>query len=117
MTKAESIAVFEDMKATFADAVCSVAIRMSDNQTVTVEGLRSNQTTSRAQANKSYSENVDMNVIAPVSAFTDLKVLRGKSAVVTYQGLNTSVRLLATRAHALGGLVVLIFGDYDKVTQ
>jgi hypothetical protein len=104
------------IKSANPDCVVSITVKVSENSSITFEAISPSMTISRAQANKGYSENVDMTATALASAFTDVNVLRGKSAVVAWQGSDKAVRLLAARNLA-GGVVSLIFGDYDKVTQ
>jgi len=117
MNKAESLAIFASMKAAFPDAVVSVAVKVSDNSTITVDGIRTGVVTTRTGTGRGgLTDSVDVSVTVLASSFADVSILRGKSAEITKDTVVTAVRLLSTKEHALGGLIKLVFGDYDRVT-
>jgi hypothetical protein len=107
--------MFDDMIATFSDAVVSLSISVSENVTVTASGLRSNVMVMRT-ANRGVADNVDEGVWVKASLFTDVYALRGRTALVTYGGMERSLRILGTKEHALGGLIQLQFGEWDRIT-
>lgn len=113
------MAMFEVMKATFTDAVVTVAVKFDDNLTITTTGLRSSKTIARAISRAGLSDNVDLGVWVPTSAFTAVQIdlLRGKQATITHNGTAIVQRIVTTREHALGGLVMLSIGEYDRVTM
>ena len=109
------IEAFTTMKAVFPDAVVQVAIKISDNVTTTMDGLSPEQTTSRAISGGGLAENVDTEIFVLKESISDVSVLRGKSAIMTIGSKETAIRIMATRD--MGGVVVLMCGDYDKVAQ
>jgi hypothetical protein len=119
MNMTELLAIFEDFKAIFDKAVVTVAILIDANTTITTTGLRSNKTIARAISRAGLSDDVDLGVWVPTSAFTaaQLAVLRGKQATITHNGTAIVQRILTTREDALGGLVMLSIGEYDRVTM
>lgn len=123
MTRAESLSVYNGIAAAFPDAVVGVAVVMdaATNAEVKANGLRLNKTTARALAKGGLSENVDMRILVPVTMFTDsgysVSDVRGRSVRVGTESVYTSHRITATVEHALGALVWLILGEFDRVTQ
>lgn len=120
MTSAETVSVLNAMRATFAGACVSVSVQVDANTTVTADGIRSNTTIARAISRGGLSNNVDVGVWVPASAFdgVDVVSLPGKTATITdAEGVATTGRLLPVRKHALGGLLNLAIGEYDRVIQ
>jgi hypothetical protein len=116
MNAADIVAILESFKAAFPSAVVTVAVSIDANTTVTTTGLRTNTTIARAISKGGLSNNTDLGVWVPVSAFTDITTLPGRTAMITDSaGVVTSGRLLPVRLHALGGLVNLAIGEYDRV--
>ena len=116
MNATESIAVFDDMKSVFPQAVVTVAVQVDANTTITTTGLRTNTTIARAIQKGGLANNTDLGVWVPASVFADITILPGKTATITdAAGVVTSGRLLPVRLHALGGLVNLAIGEYDRV--
>lgn len=118
MTSAESIAIYNQMVAAFPDAVVSLVVSVDENNSVTTTGLRTNQNVMRAAGRTGLNDNVDVGVWVLKSAFAgyDIEALRGRTAAVTYKTQDAlTQRILGTREHALGGLVYLQFGEYDRV--
>ena len=117
MNAIESIAIFTDMKATFSDAVVSVAIRVGDNETVTADGIRTGVVKSRVGSGRGgLRDSADLSVLVLKSSFPDAMSIYGKTGTITKGDDSTVVRLVSSKEHALGGLITLIFGDYDRVT-
>jgi hypothetical protein len=59
-----------------------------------------------------------MGVWVRCDAFSaaQLAALRGRPVTITHAGAETTQRIMQTREHALGGLVLLSLGDFDRVT-
>jgi len=114
--QAALLSAFAALKAVHAGAVVTVAVQVDANTIVTTTGLRTNTTIARAIQKGGLSNNTDLGVWVPVSAFTDIAILPGRTATITdAAGGVTSGRLLPVRLHALGGLVNLAIGEYDRV--
>jgi hypothetical protein len=113
-TQAILLQAFAQLKSVFSDSVVSVAVSVSDNVTVTVNGLRSNAMIARALSKNGLKENIDESVWIPSAEFTDITALRGRTATLTKGSDVLTMRILQTTEHALGGLVKLQFGDYDR---
>ena len=111
MTKAESIVMFEELKATFPDAVVSCVVSVDANTEVTTTGLRSDTTIARAISGGGMADNVDFSVLVEAASFSNLPALRGRTMKIG----ETSYRITATNLHELGGLVLLRCGDWDRV--
>lgn len=117
MNAADTVAMYETFKAAFPSAVVTVAVSIDANTTVTTTGLRSNTTIARAISKGGLANNIDLSAWVPASVFADIMVLPGKTATITdAAGMQISGRLLPARLHALGGLVNLAIGEYDRVT-
>ena len=118
MTQAESIAVYQAMAAVFPDAVVSLVVSVDTNASVTCTGLRTNQSVMRAASRGALNDNVDLGVYVLKSALSghDINALRGRTVTVTYKTQDAiTQRILGTREHACGGIVVLQLGEYDRV--
>jgi hypothetical protein len=115
MNQAESIAIHEANKLAFPEAVVSMLITTGDNTTVTATGLRTGVAIARTVSGAGIADNQDFSVWTLKSLFADTATLRGRMATVTYAGVDSRMRILATREHALGGLVMLQFGEGDRV--
>jgi hypothetical protein len=117
MNQAESIAIHEANKEAFPEAIVSMLITTGDNTTVTATGLRTGVAIARTVSGAGIADNQDFSVWTLKSAFDGVPVstLRGRMATVTYAGIDARMRILATREHALGGLVMLQFGEGDRV--
>lgn len=108
------------MQAAFPDAVVRVAVAVDDNTTVETTGVQSNKTVARTIVKGGgLADNVDMAVWVLTSVFTDaqLATLRGKTATIGMGDSAVTQRILTTKQHALGGLVQLQLGEYDRVTM
>jgi hypothetical protein len=108
--------MFDSMCATFVSATVSMVVSVSDNVNVTATGLRSNVVVIRT-ASRGVADNVDEGVWVKKSLFADPYSLRGRTALVTHGGVEKNLRIVATFEHALGGLIKLVFGELDRVTQ
>ena len=119
MTQAETVAMFETFRTTFGDAAVSVAIAYDPNTTITANGLRSNKTLSRAIQRNATTTTADMGIWVRVDAFTAEQAahLSGKAVTITRGADVVSQRIMQTREHALGGLMLLSLGDFDRVTM
>jgi hypothetical protein len=118
MTQAESIAIYQAMAAVFPDAVVTLVVSVNANAEVTCTGLRTNQSVMRAASRGALNDNIDMGVYVLKSAFDgyDVNALRGRTASVTYKAQDAiTQRILGTREHACGGIIVLQLGEYDRV--
>ena len=107
------------IKAQFPQAVVSVEISVSANVKVTMEALQSSETISRVLAGKGgLNESIDMALWTLVANFgtVDIDALRGRTATVTKGGRTLTMRILSHERHALGDVVMLTFGDYDRTT-
>jgi hypothetical protein len=114
--EAALLSAFAALKAVHAAAVVTIAVQVDANTTVTTTGLRTNTTIARAIQKGGLSNNTDLGVWVLASVFTDITTLPGKTATITdAAGVVTSGRLLPVRLHALGGLVNLAIGEYDRV--
>jgi len=102
--------------ATHADAIVSMVITTGDNSTVSATGLRTGVTIVRTVSGAGIADNQDFSVWTLKSKFVDVASLRGRLADVTFGGVTSKMRILLTREHALGGLVMLQFGEGDRVT-
>lgn len=84
---------------------------------VVVEGLRTSVTIARALNRGALADNIDTSIYVPASAFEDASVLRGKVAVITNGASTFQARIMSTREHAAGAIIVLIFGSYEQVAK
>jgi len=118
MNTTELVAMFDDLKSIFSDAVVSVAVAIDANTTVTVEGLRSNTVIARAIKQGMALENsTDLSAWVPVAGFADVSKLCGCEATITdAAGVALSGRLLPVTLHALGGIMRLQIGEWGRVT-
>lgn len=118
MTQVESIAIYNQMAAVFADAVVTLVVSVDANNSVTCTGLRTNQNVMRAASRGALNDNVDLGVYVLKSVFDgyDINELRGRTVSVTYKAQTAiTQRILGTREHACGGIVILQLGEYDRV--
>jgi hypothetical protein len=105
--------IFDTLRAAFSDAAVTVDVVIDPNTTVTVNGLRSNQTIARTiMKGTGLSDNIDTGIIVPTATLGDVSALRGKR--LTVEGVKHTI--IQTRLHALGGLVHFQLGEYDRVT-
>lgn len=121
MAQSALLSAFSLLKAAHSDAVTPVVVVMSATEEVTADGLKGNKTIARAIVKGGLADNADISVWVPTSMFTDaghtLDKVRGKVARIGPEGSEITQRILATVEHPLGGLVKLILGEYDRVTQ
>ena len=123
MAQAALLSAYAALKAVHADAVVAVAVEMEKNgQTIETTGLRSSKTVARTIVKGAgLADNVDIGVWIPTAAITaegySVDTLRGKVCRIGSDDAAITQRILTTREHALGGLVLLSLGEYDRVTQ
>ncbi len=119
MDSAGTIAMFERLRTVFSDGALTVAIAYDPNTTITANGLRSNKTLSRAIQRNATTATADMGIWVRVDAFTSEQAahLSGKAVTITRGADVVSQRIMQTREHALGGLMLLSLGDFDRVTM
>jgi hypothetical protein len=119
MTKTESVGVYNIVAAAFPDAVVDVLVTISGTESVETTGIRSSKTVARALVRGGLADNVDVGVFVLKSAFGDISIdtLRGKVCRITHDGDEVVQRILMTREHALGGVVLLSLGEYGRVVQ
>lgn len=111
------LAGYAALKRAHADAVVTVEVQVSANEAVTVDGLRGGVMVARGAARGALSNAVDTSVVVPAAPFADPMTLCGKDCKITDKaGVVIVGRLLPVRVHALGGLLTLAVGEWDRVT-
>jgi hypothetical protein len=125
MNATESIAVFEDMKSVFPQAVVTVAVQVDANTTVTTTGLRNNKMITRAMSRGGLSNNQDFSILCLTSPFagqeTEMLAIEKRISEMCGKATMTlgteQYRIMAARVFALGGLVAFSTAEYDRVVQ
>jgi hypothetical protein len=119
MTGAEAISVYNTLAAAFPDAIVSLVVSVDDNNSVTTTGIRTSPAMVRAANRGGLKDNTDMGVWVLKSAFTGYSVdtLPGRTAAMTYKTETAvTLRITSVREHSCGGVLILQFGEYDRVT-
>jgi hypothetical protein len=109
------LASYNMMLSVHSAAIVTMLITTGDNATVEATGLRTGVAIARTVSGAGIADNQDFSVWTLKSLFTEPATLRGRMATVTYAGVDARMRILATREHALGGLIMLQFGEGDRV--
>ena len=107
--------LLNSLKAVWPDAVVSVVVNLATP--VTVTGLISGVSIARALAHGALTNTDDFSIWVASESFPNLDILNGKTITITRGSTNSTARIMSTRLQALGGVVQLMLGSYERVTS